>query len=126
MNRTEELVRLRPEIKTIKQDLKTVPIEQFQNDTLRSILKFQHDILILLFNACLAKNRIHFNAFSLEEKHSKLNLLFQKDLVFKNQSVGSIIGMLTKDEFATYSKDTSAYNKRIVTMLKQRIMSIYN
>lgn len=125
MNRTEELLKLRPKIKTIKKDLDTTEIEQFQNDTIRPILKFQHDILLTIFHDSLAKHKIQFNDLKLEEKEAKLDQLFQKNLSFKNQSIGAVIGMLTKEEFVHYSSDTSTYNRRIVTMLKQRIMSTY-
>jgi hypothetical protein len=125
MNRTEDLLKLRPKIKTIQQDLNTSETEQYQNDTLRPILKFQHDILLCLFHASLTKNKARFTELSLEEKEEKLNQIFQKDLSFKNQSIGAVIGMLTLDEYEVYISDMAAYNRRIVTMLKQRIMSTY-
>ena len=125
MNRTEELLKLRPKIKTIKQDLKTTSEEQFQNDTLRPILKFQHEILLALFHACLLKNKSRFDDLSLEEKEAKINMLFQKDLSFKNQSLGAVIGMLSVSEYTVYTEHASAYNRRIITMLKQRIMSTF-
>jgi hypothetical protein len=125
MNRTEDLAKLRPKIKTIQQDLNTSETEQYQNDTLRPILKFQHDILLCLFHASLTKNKAHFTEVSLEEKEEKLNQIFKKDLSFKNQSIGAVIGMLTLKEYEVYTSDTAAYNRRIVTMLKQRIMSTY-
>lgn len=125
MNRTEALLQLRPKIKTIKQHLNTVDVEQFQNDTLRPVLKFQHDILLALFNACLSRNKVLFEELSTEEKETKITQLFQKDLSFKNQSLGAVLGMLTLEEYRTYSEESSAYNRRIIAMLKQRIMSTY-
>ena len=125
MNRNEDLLKLRPKIKTIQQDLNTSETEQYQNDTLRPILKFQHDILLCLFHASLTKNKARFTELSLEEKEEKLNQIFQKDLSFKNQSIGAVIGMLSLDEYEVYISDMAAYNRRIVTMLKQRIMSTY-
>ena len=125
MNRTEELLKLRPKIKSIQQDLNTSDLEQFQNDKLRPILKLQHEILLALFQSNLSRNKVLFAELKVEEKRSKLDQLFQKDLSFKNQSLGAVTGMLTVDEYAVYTKDKSAYNRRIVTMLKQRIMSTY-
>tara|TARA_B110000902_G_scaffold61377_1_gene72404 strand:- start:217 stop:594 length:378 start_codon:yes stop_codon:yes gene_type:complete len=125
MNRTEELQKLRPKIKSIQQDLSTLDLEQFQNDKLRPILKLQHEILLALFQSSLSRNKVPFTELKAEEKRSKLNQLFQKDLSFKNQSIGAVIGMLTVDEYTVYTKDMSAHNRRIITMLKQRIMSTY-
>ncbi|MDC0104351.1 glyoxalase [Bacteroidia bacterium] len=125
MNRTEELQKLRPKIKSIQQDLNTSDLEQFQNDKLRPILKQQHEILLALFQSSLSRDKVPFAELKAEEKRSKLNQIFQKDLSFKNQSVGVVIGMLTVDEYTVYTKDTSSHNRRIITMLKQRIMSTY-
>ena len=125
MNRTEELQKLRPKIKSIQQDLNTSDLEQFQNDKLRPILKLQHEILLALFHSSLSRDKVPFAELKAEEKRSKLNQIFQKDLSFKNQSIGAVIGMLTVDEYTVYTKDTSAHNRRIITMLKQRIMSTY-
>ncbi len=125
MNRTEELLNLRPKIKSIQQDLNTSHLEQFQNDKLRPILKLQHEIVLALFQSNLFRNKVLFAELKVEEKRSKLDQLFQKDLSFKNQSIGAVIGMLTLDEYTVYTKDTSAHNRRIITMLKQRIMSTY-
>jgi hypothetical protein len=125
MNRTEELQKLRPKIKSIQKDLNTSDLEQFQNDTLRPILKLQHEILLALFHSSLSRDKVLFVELKADEKRSKLDQLFQKDLSFKNQSIGAVIGMLTVDEYTVYTKDTSAHNRRIITMLKQRIMSTY-
>ena len=125
MNRTEELLNLRPKIKSIQQDLNTSHLEQFQNDKLRPILKLQHEIVLALFQSNLFRNKVLFAELKVEEKRSKLDQLFRKDLSFKNQSIGAVIGMLTLDEYTVYTKDTSAHNRRIITMLKQRIMSTY-
>ena len=78
-----------------------------------------------LFRACLDKNKVRIEELSKEEKEAKINQLFQKDLSFKNQSLGAIIGLLTVEEYIIYAEDISSYNRRIVTMLKQRIMSTY-
>ena len=125
MNRTEELIKLRPKIEAIQQDLNTSDLEQFQNETLRPILKLQHDILLALFQSSVSRNKVQFAKLKVEEKETKLDQLFQKDLSFKNQSMGVVIGMLTIEEYVIYTEDTSAYNRRIATMLKQRIMSTY-
>ncbi len=125
MNRTEELLNLRPKIKSIQQDLNTSHLEQFQNDKLRPILKLQHEIVLVLFQSNLFRNKVLFAELKVEEKRSKLDQLFQKNLSFKNQSIGAVIGMLTLDEYTVYTKDTSVHNRRIIAMLKQRIMSTY-
>ncbi len=70
MNRTEELLKLRPKIKSIQQDLNTSDLEQFQNDKLRPILKLQHEILLALFQSNLSRNKVLFAELKVEEKRS--------------------------------------------------------
>ena len=68
MNRTEELQKLRPKIKSIQQDLNTSDLEQFQNDKLRPILKQQHEILLALFQSSLSRDKVPFAELKAEEK----------------------------------------------------------
>jgi hypothetical protein len=126
MIRTKVILKLRPEINRINTELDSTVVEKFQNNTLRPILKIQHDLLILLFHSCLIKNKILFEKLSESEKESTLNQLFQKDLAFRNQSLGIIIGLFTLDEYHSYEENSGDYTKRITTMLKQRILSTYD
>ena len=79
MIRTKVILKLRPEINRINTELDSTVVEKFQNNTLRPILKIQHDLLILVFHSCLIKNKILFEKLSESEKESTLNQLFQKD-----------------------------------------------
>jgi len=126
MIRTKVILKLRPEINRINTELDSTVVEKFQNNTLRPILKIQHDLLILFFHSCLIKNKILFEKLSESEKKSTLNQLFQKDLAFRNQSLGIIIGLFTLDEYLSYEENSGDYTKRITTMLKQRILSTYD
>ncbi|MFY9280976.1 MAG: glyoxalase [Bacteroidia bacterium] len=126
MIRTKVILKLRPEINRINTELDSTVVEKFQNNTLRPILKIQHDLLILVFHSCLIKNKILFEKLSESEKKSTLNQLFQKDLAFRNQCLGIIIGLFTLDEYLSYEENSGDYTKRITTMLKQRILSTYD
>lgn len=126
MNRTEDLLKLRPKIKRIKHELASTVAEEFQNRTLRPILKLQHDILVSLFHSCLSKHKIQFEELNQDEKESLINLLFQKDLAYRNQSIGIVIGLFTLEEYKHFAQEPGTNTKRITTMLKQRIISTYN
>ena len=126
MNRTEDLLKLRPKLRRIKNELNSTLVEKFQNSTLRPILKFQHDLLMLVFHTCLIKNKILFENLSESEKESTITQLFQKELAFRNQSLGIIIGLFTLEEYSHFAQEPGAYTKRITAMLKQRILSTYD
>lgn len=113
-------------LRRIKNELNSTLVEKFQNSTLRPILKFQHDLLMLVFHTCLIKNKILFENLSESEKESTLTQLFQKELAFRNQSLGIIIGLFTLEEYSHFAQEPGAYTKRITAMLKQRILSTYD
>lgn len=120
MNR-QQLLQLRPEIPSISQADATTSAEQFQNRTLRPILKFQNELLCAIFRAYLDKRK---GAFFKLSKVAKLNYVSQsvrKDHKFKQLLIGTIIGQLTQEEWLLYQKEEKAINRRISDLLVQRL-----
>lgn len=97
--------------------------ELFQNQALRPILKLQNDLFIASFINHLGKNRIDFDAFSVEKKLAIIENAIQKDIKFRNALKGMIIALFTLDEYALYIKNSSSLNKRMMGMLIERLKS---
>ncbi|MBC7844934.1 MAG: glyoxalase [Flavobacterium sp.] len=97
--------------------------ELFQNQVLRPILKLQNDLFVASFINHLGKNRIDFNAFSVEKKLTTIENAIQKDIKFRNALKGMIIALFTSDEYAQYIKNSSSLNKRMMGMLIERLKS---
>ena len=97
--------------------------ELFQNQVLRPILKLQNDLFVAAFINHLGKNRIDFNAFSVEKKLATIENSIQKDIKFRNALKGMIMGLFTTDEYALYIKNSSSLNKRMMGMLIERLKS---
>lgn len=97
--------------------------ELFQNQVLRPILKLQNDLFIASFINHLGKNRIDFDAFSVEKKLTTIENAIQKDIKFRNALKGMIIALFTLDEYAQYIKNSSSLNKRMMGMLVERLKS---
>lgn len=97
--------------------------ELFQNQVLRPILKLQNDLFIASFINHLGKNRIDFDAFSVEKKLATIENAIQKDIKFRNALKGMIIALFTIDEYAEYIKNSSSLNKRMMGMLIERLKS---
>jgi hypothetical protein len=97
--------------------------ELFQNQVLRPILKLQNDLFIAAFGNHLVKNRIDFNAFSVEKKLATIENAIQKDIKFRNALKGMIMGLFTTEEYAQYIKNSSSLNKRMMGMLIERLKS---
>ncbi|MBW7676401.1 hypothetical protein [Chryseobacterium chendengshani] len=50
----------------------------------------------------------------------------QKDSVLKNIFIGMTIGMFTLEELDVYQSDSKVFNKRIISMLIERLKSQMN
>ena len=96
-------------------------LELFQNQTLRPVIKMQHDLLIASFNAYKAKRKIDFSSLTDQKKRSKTKAVFVKYINYKNLTLGFIIGAFSLEEFAYYSLNTSELNKRIIQIVIQRV-----
>ncbi len=109
-------ISIRPELNLSS----TIPDEDFQNRTLRPILKLQHDLILFLFISFCNKQKI--DLYKDENKfNSIVNTHIKKNMVLKNQYLGLIIGMFTTEEFGIYLKNDAEFNKRIITMIGQRL-----
>jgi hypothetical protein len=97
--------------------------ELFQNQVLRPILKLQNDLFIAAFRNNLSKNKIDFDAFSIEKKMTLIENSIQKDIKFRNALKGMIIGFFTLDEYSIYIQNSSSLNKRMMGMLIERLKS---
>lgn len=124
MTRNKKLYSLRPQIAGLKET--TSKIEYFQNETLRPILKFQHDLIVLFASSYLAALDKSGKQYQPSEKLMLFQSLFVKDNRFKHLLIGQIIALFTTEELAFYFEETTAINKRIIAMAKERFLSTLN
>ena len=117
MNRDALLIALRPEI-VVDEERFPLPEENFQQVTLRPILKFQNALILDYFRA---KTSIHTRPADLQERLNFVEQILRKDLILRNQLIGLIVGLFTVDEFAFYLQHASSLNKRIAQLLIKRI-----
>lgn len=97
--------------------------ESFQNEVLRPVLKLQNDLFIASFINYVSKNKTNFYDYTAEKKLSVIENAIQKDIKFRNALKGMIIGLFTLDEYAIYIKNSSNINKRMMSMLIERLKS---
>ncbi|SEF95204.1 glyoxalase [Flavobacterium urumqiense] len=97
--------------------------ELFQNEVLRPILKLQNDLFTASFINYIEKNKTDFYSQTTEKKMSTIENAIQKDIKFRNSLKGMIIGLFTTDEYAEYKKNSSSLNKRMMSMLIERLKS---
>jgi hypothetical protein len=121
MRKEDKLLGLREEILTKKSE--QTPIEQFQNTTIRPILKCQHTILIVFFNANVHVQYIVSANFSTLKKQNQLKLFASKQLAFRAQLLGIVTGLFTDAEFEFYLSEKVNIDKRITNMILERFFS---
>jgi len=95
-------------------------VEDFQNNVLRPILKFQNDLFIKLFIKYLHTKQT-FKTLELEVKLKVIDDNFKRNSSLRQLLLGSVIAFFTTDEFITYDNFTYEINKRIFSMLKARL-----
>lgn len=121
-SRTNNLINLRPEIKAAKlNDLMSID-ERFQNTTLRPVIKLQADLFIAVFKNYVAKHKNVFYDLSLEKRMDYIENAIHKDMKFRNSLKGMVIGVFTVDEYNLYIQNSSALNKRMMHLVKERLL----
>lgn len=119
--RDSALLHLRPEILSAKITTNMSADECFQNKTLRPVVKLQHDLLLAAFRNYIAKHKNVFYDLNVEKKMDYIENAIHKDMKFRNSLKGMIIGQFTLDEFEIYIQNSSALNKRMMDIVKERL-----
>ena len=120
--RSQDLLNIRPEISSAKVYDSMNADEAFQNATLRPIIKLQNDLLIAVFKNYIVKHKNVFYELSLQKQLDYIENAIHKDMKFRNSLKGMIIGHFTVDEYKHYIQNSSALNKRMMHIVKQRLM----
>ena len=123
MERGRDLIKLRPEIPAAKITKGISDIEEFQNVTIRPIIKFQNDFLIQFYSTHARGYKKDWGSISNEKKELFIENSMNKNQNLKNTFIGSIIGYFTKEEQDYYFQNKSEVNRRIVQIIKQRVLS---
>ncbi len=123
--RTEQLLGIRSKIDKALVSDQTSFDEQFQNQTLRPILKFQHHLLIIVFENHIQKYKVPFATFSKDKKTEYVEYTIQKDKRLRSLIKGLVVGLFTIEEYNAYAERATELDKRMMTMLIQRINSEY-
>ena len=97
--------------------------ESFQNEVLRPILKLQNELFIASFINYIANNKAGFYSQNVDAKLATIENVIQKDIKFRNTMKGIVVGLFTADEYAAYAKNATNINKRMMTMLVERLKS---
>lgn len=120
-NRSQQIKNILPII--VSDNEKSSENEIFQNKTLRPILKFQNEICILYFEQFIIESKIEFINLKYNHKITKINDLFKTNIQFKQFYLGLIVAYFSISEFQFYILNKKEINKRIISMLIERLCS---
>ncbi len=121
--RSIELLRIRPEIKSLKIAEGISNDELFQNKTIRPIIKLQNDLLLLVFKNYIKKHKNKFYDLTLAKRLDYIETSIQRDIKFRNALKGIIIGHFTIEEYELYIENSSSLNKRMMSIVITRLKS---
>lgn len=119
--RDSALIALRPELPNVQLDNSISVEESFQNKTLRPIIKLQNDLLVAVFKNYIRKHKNVFQDLTIDARLDYINNAVQRDIKFRNALKGIIIGQFTIEEFNLYIQNSSALNKRMMNIVKERL-----
>jgi len=122
-SREHELVALRPKILSANVNPLMSFDEQFQNKTLRPIIKLQNDLFVLVFRNYITKHKNVFYTLSIDKRLNYIENAIQKDIKFRNSLKGMVIGQFTIEEYELYIQNSSSLNKRMMNLVIERLKS---
>ena len=97
--------------------------ENFQNQTLRPILKLQNELYISVYIQYCIKNKSIFFKLNAIQKADYIDHSLVKDFKFREFLLGLTVALFSNIEFDYYSLNSSNLNKRIISMLTERLKS---
>jgi hypothetical protein len=120
--RNEQVLSIRPSL-NVSETVAGTP-EHFQNTSLRPILKYQHDLLVLIFKSYIEKRKNAFQSLKMPQKLGYIEQMVKTDLKFKNRLFGVIIGHFTSEEFIVFTAHETELLRRLTDLLVQRLQSV--
>lgn len=116
------LKQARPEIASIIISEDMSSDERFQNLVLRPIAKLQVPLFIEVFKNYAKKHKNVFYELSIEKRILYIENALQKDMKLRNALKGMMIGLFTTEEYLIYIKNSSALNKRMISIVKDQLI----
>jgi hypothetical protein len=122
-DRDEYLVALRPEIMGARVDENMSDEERFQNSSLRPIAKLQNDLIIAVFRNYIKKHKNVFCGLTANKRIDYIENAVNRDQKFRNSLKGMLMGQFTIAEYQHYITNSSALNKRMINLVRERLIS---
>ena len=83
----------------------------------------QSDLFIEVFKNYIAKHKSVFYDLTVDKRMEYVENAIQKDMKFRNSMKGMVIGQFTVEEYLLYIENSSALNKRMMNIVKERLLN---
>lgn len=100
------------------------PVEEFQSQTLRPILKLQHDLLVEVFRGYIQKRHGAYAPLAVQAKLDWIQHSLRQDHQLRQMMAGVVIGQFTVEEWAIFRTNEAEYTRRLVSLVVQRLQSV--
>lgn len=114
----EQRLALRPRLDLLPA---TTPAEQFQNNTLRPVMKQQDELLRAALGMFLTKRKVRPEQLPAKQRFEKIKELVTRDNRLRGLLFGIAVGQFTTGEMAYYRDNESDVNRRITNLLVERL-----
>ena len=96
-------------------------IEQFQNDTLHPIIRFQDTFVFAQFQKYVRKFKPAFNAYNQRAQRNYIKEVLVSDSRIRNSLIATIVSMMTLEEYNFYCEHKVEVNRKIIGFLTERL-----
>ncbi len=111
----------RPDVPT--EPTATNPAEQFQNQTLRPILKQLNALITSYFRHHYPKRKVNFSRLTETDKLAYIERAMRDDTRLRLTLTGMVLGQFTAEEWAAFVPLEAEISRRIQNLLIQRLQS---
>ncbi|GAB3549935.1 glyoxalase [Spirosoma fluminis] len=118
---TDRTMPLRPTIETESTAVR--PAEQFQNQTLRPILKLLDSSLQTMWLHHVPKRKTPYERFNQKEKLAHIEQAVRQDTKLRLTLIGMVLGQFTADEWQAFIAEEAELTRRLIALLIQRLQS---
>ena len=118
---TDRPAKPRPDILT--EPTAISPAEQFQNQTLRPILKHLNGLIMSYFRHHYPKRKVNFARLTETDKLAYIEQAMRDDTRLRLTLVGMVLGQFTPDEWAAFVPLEAVASRRIQNLIIQRLQS---
>ena len=123
MRHEPALLALRPDLNL--DTAQSTPAEAFQNNTLRPLLKMQHDVLLHIFRHYIRKRKNVFLQLAPKARLEYIAHSVRHDAALRHLLAGAVVGHFTAAELAFFLENEADTMKRLADLTIQRLQSNY-